>query len=228
MKPDSCNGASALLDSWPSVAPIGLDEMRGRYCVLEPFSVGAHVKALFGEFADSGLILWEHLPYGPFLNEAALQTWYESTARETETMLFAIREAVSKQVKGCIAYWAIVPLHGRLEIGHVIFGRTMQRTRIGTEAIYLMLQKAFSCGYRRCEWRCASTNTSSIRTAERIGFLYEGTFRQHMVVRGRNRDTCCFSMTDADWRSRQTKLEIWLDPRNFDVNGRQKTSLERV
>jgi RimJ/RimL family protein N-acetyltransferase len=124
------------------------------------------------------------------------------------------------------SFMRMVPEHGVIEIGHIWFAPEIQRTRQATEAIFLLARHAFDdLGYRRLEWKCDSLNGPSRRAAERFGFTYEGVFRQHMVVKGRNRDTAWFSMTDGEWPIRRLAFEAWLEPDNFDDSGRQRESL---
>ncbi|HET9948325.1 MAG TPA: GNAT family protein, partial [Longimicrobiales bacterium] len=128
---------------------------------------------------------------------------------------------------GLASYLRIAPEHGSIEVGHVHFGPALRRTPAATEAMYLMMRRAFDeLGYRRYEWKCDALNAPSRRAAERLGFTYEGTFRQHIVYKGRNRDTAWYSILDAEWPRVRSALEAWLDPSNFDAEGRQRRRLE--
>jgi RimJ/RimL family protein N-acetyltransferase len=121
------------------------------------------------------------------------------------------------------------PLHGVIEIGHIWFAPALQRTRAATESIFLLARHAFDdLGYRRLEWKCDSLNGPSRSAAERFGFTYEGIFRQHMVVKGRNRDTAWYAITDAEWPSRRAAFEAWLSAENFDAGGTQRRSLAEI
>ena len=123
------------------------------------------------------------------------------------------------------AYLRIEAVHKVIEVGHILFTPKLQRTVAATEAMFLMAQHVFELGYRRYEWKCNSLNAPSLRAARRLGFTFEGVFRQHMIVKGRNRDTAWFSMLDSEWPARKTSFEHWLDAKNFDENGVQKLSL---
>ena len=123
------------------------------------------------------------------------------------------------------SYLRIEPAHGSIEVGHLAFAPRLQRTRAATEAMYLMMWQAFKLGYRRYEWKCDALNAPSRRAAERLGFRHEGTFRQAMVYKGRNRDTAWYSIIDSEWPSRAAAFEAWLDPMNFDAAGRQRRPL---
>ncbi|WP_258054209.1 GNAT family N-acetyltransferase, partial [Pseudomonas aeruginosa] len=142
---------------------------------------------------------------------------------------FAVRERRTQRAVGLLSYLRITPKDGVIEIGHIAFGAPMQRTPGSTEAVYLLAELALGrLGYRRLEWKCNAGNARSMRAAERLGFTYEGTFRQHMVVKQRNRDTAWFSLLDSEWPARQAAFERWLDPSNFDAEGRQRQTLEAL
>ncbi|MBF3217011.1 GNAT family N-acetyltransferase, partial [Pseudomonas aeruginosa] len=135
----------------------------------------------------------------------------------------------TQRAVGLLSYLRITPKDGVIEIGHIAFGAPMQRTPGSTEAVYLLAELALGrLGYRRLEWKCNAGNARSMRAAERLGFTYEGTFRQHMVVKQRNRDTAWFSLLDSEWPARQAAFERWLDPSNFDAEGRQRQTLEAL
>ena len=141
-------------------------------------------------------------------------------------MFFAIVDLASGAASGMASYLNIVPANGCIEIGHIWFAPPLQKTRAATEAIFLMIRHAFEdLAYRRVEWKCNSLNEASKRAARRFGFTYEGTFRQHMVIKGRNRDTAWFAMLDHEWPAIRAAFERWLDPDNFDAAGRQRKSL---
>ena len=128
-----------------------------------------------------------------------------------------------------VSYLRIEPVHGCIEIGHIWFGAPLQRTRAATEAIYLLAREAFDgLGNRRFEWKCNAANDRSRRAAERLGFKFEGVFRQHMIVKGENRDTAWYSIIDGEWPAVRAGFEGWLDAANFDADGRQRRSLESV
>ncbi|MCP4307477.1 MAG: GNAT family N-acetyltransferase, partial [bacterium] len=142
---------------------------------------------------------------------------------------FAILDANTGRALGSAAFMRITPAHGVIEVGTITFSPRLKRTRIGTEAIYLMASRVFDdLGYRRFEWKCDNRNEPSKRAALRYGFVPEGVFRQHMMVAGKNRDTAWFSILDGDWPRRRQAFERWLDPANFDTAGRQKVSLSSL
>jgi RimJ/RimL family protein N-acetyltransferase len=170
--------------------------------------------------------LWEHLPYGPFAGQAEFTAWLEQRAASADPLFYAVVDWESMRALGMASYMRIKPDNGVIEIGHIWFAPELQRTRKATEAIFLLARTAFDdLGYRRLEWKCDSLNLPSRRAAERFGFTYEGIFRQHMIVKGRNRDTAWFSMTDGEWPVRRAAFEAWLAPENFDSAGQQRHSL---
>lgn len=198
----------------------------GRSCRVEPLSVADHAAALFAAFTvaggDAG---WTYLPYGPFGTRTEFEDWINRTCLTDDPLFFAIVDAESGGAVGLASYLNIRPLHGTIEVGHVHFSRAMRRSRIASEAMYLMMRYAFEAGYRRYEWKCDRLNAPSHRAARRFGFSYEGIFRQHMVVRGRSRDSAWFACIDSEWPALKTAYEIWLDDANFDRDGRQRQSL---
>jgi len=224
----------SLLDT-PPVRPLGAPlpdwsppplptrkPLAGRYVTLEPLDPQRHGAALFaaghGPGAES---LWTYLPYGPFESADAMAPWLETMARSTDPLAFAIRP-VGGPPQGMCTFLRIAPAAGSIEIGSIWFGPALQRTRAATEAIALLMREAMDgLGYRRLEWKCNALNAASRRAAERFGFRFEGVFRQHMVVKGRNRDTAWFSLLDHEWPAVAAAFDAWLDPDNFDTQGRQ-------
>jgi RimJ/RimL family protein N-acetyltransferase len=193
--------------------------------VLEPVDPERHATALFSSIAGESE-LWKHLAYGPFATQAVFTTWLRDRAVSDDPLFYAIVDRAAGEARGMASYLRMEPQHGVIEIGHIWFAPALQRTRQATEAIYLLARHAFDeLGYRRLEWKCDSLNTPSRRAAERFGFVFEGVFRQHMVVKGRNRDTAWYSMTDGEWPSRRAAFQAWLTPGNFDEEGRQRRSL---
>ena len=186
-----------------------------------------HAASLFASSHTSGAgHLWDHLPYGPFAGHAEFTAWLEQRAASSDPLFYAVVDGESMRALGMASFLRIEPAQGVIEIGHIWFAPELQRTRKATEAILLLARHAFDdLGYRRLEWKCDSLNKPSKRAADRFGFTYEGTFRQHMIVKGRNRDTAWFSMTDGEWPVRKAAFEAWLAPENFDETGRQRQSL---
>ena len=173
--------------------------------------------------------LWQHLPYGPFAGQTEFTKWLEQRAASADPLFFAVIDLESMRALGMASFLRIEPEHGVIEIGHIWFAPELQRTRKATEAIFLLAKTAFDdLGYRRLEWKCDSLNLPSRRAADRIGFAFEGIFRQHMIVKGRNRDTAWYSITDGEWPSRRAAFETWLAPENFDETGSQRRSLSNI
>lgn len=165
----------------------------------------------------------------PAASPAALMKQLESWREAEKAVLYAIVPAETKTAAGWAAYMRITPAHGVIEIGNVLFSPGLQRTRAATEAVYLMARHVFEdLGYRRFEWKCNAENAQSRRAALRFGFTFEGIFRQHMVVKGQNRDTAWFAMLDKEWPARREAFETWLAPENFDAAGRQRRSLKEI
>jgi RimJ/RimL family protein N-acetyltransferase len=201
--------------------------MEGRWARLEPFSVAAHAAGQHAAFAEEpGDDLWRFRDEGPFADEVAYRAFAARTMTGDDPLYFAILDRAGGRPLGSAAFMRIVPAHGVIEVGSITYAPRLKRTRVATEAMYLMARRAFDeLGYRRYEWKCDDRNTPSKRAAARLGFRFEGVFRQHMVVRGRNRDTAWFAMTDDEWPARRAAFERWLEPANFDAEGRQKARL---
>ncbi len=204
--------------------------MEGRYARLEPFSVEAHAGDLHAAFAeDTENDLWRYRDVGPFAEEAAFRDFAERTMTGDDPLFFAILDRQTGKAVGSASFMRIVPAHGVIEVGAITYSPRLKRTRVATDAMYLMAARAFDeLGYRRYEWKCDALNEPSRRAARRLGFTFEGIFRQHMMVRGQNRDTAWFAILDTEWPQRKAALERWLDPDNFDAQGRQRRSLAAV
>jgi len=154
------------------------------------------------------------------------KSWLEKVAKSDDPLFFAVIDKQTGRAEGRQALMRIDPAHGVIEVGNILWGPAIARTRVATEALYLCAEYVFdTLGYRRFEWKCNDRNEPSRRAAERFGFIFEGIFRQHMVAKGENRDTAWFAMTDADWGLAKASYQAWLAPENFDAEGRQKTSL---
>jgi RimJ/RimL family protein N-acetyltransferase len=173
--------------------------------------------------------LWLYLFEGPFPVRACFDAHLQSAAASQDPLFFAIVDRRSALAAGYAAYMRIQPAHRTIEVGSILYGPSLQRSAGATEAMYLMARHAFEdLGYRRYEWKCNALNAASRRAALRLGFRFEGIFRQHLIVKGRNRDTAWFSMLDGEWPRRKAAFEQWLDPANFDAEGRQRVSLSSV
>ncbi len=195
---------------------------------LEPVDPACHARDLFTA-SEGAPALWDYLAYGPFENQQAFTRWLEGRAASDDPLFYAVVDRATGLAGGMAGYMRIVPDHGVIEIGHIWFAPTLQRTRQATDAIFLLARHAFDdLGYRRLEWKCDSLNALSRRAAERFGFVFEGIFRQHMVVKDRNRDTAWYAITHAEWPLRRAAFEAWLSPENFAQDGRQRRSLSEV
>ena len=169
--------------------------------------------------------MWTYLPYGPFTSLPAYQTWMGSACVGDDPLFFAITDSTSGKAIGLASYLRIDPASGSIEVGHLAYSPRLQRTPAATEAMFLMMQWAFGAGYRRYEWKCNALNAPSRTAAMRLGFSFEGEFRQAGVVKGRNRDTAWYAAIDAEWPSLEKAYRAWLAPANFDAAGRQRVSL---
>jgi RimJ/RimL family protein N-acetyltransferase len=215
----------------PSPAPFpGRVTITGTSVELVPLDPSLHGDALWeGLRSPANDKLWRYLMDGPYSDRASFDLAVEWRARSQEQVFFAILDAASSRALGCAALMRIDPPNRVIEVGNILYTPELQRTRGATEAMYLLARHIFEeLGYRRYEWKCDSLNAPSRRAALRLGFTYEGTFRQHMINKGRNRDTAWFSILDGEWPSRRARLERWLDPANFDPQGRQKMALSEV
>jgi RimJ/RimL family protein N-acetyltransferase len=221
--------SSTVLNWSPAHVPprTAIDGNLVRLEVLDP---ERHATSLFTSSHVPGAEdLWQHLAYGPFAGQEEFTAWLEQRAASTDPLFYAVVDWKSMRALGMATFMRIKPDNGVIEIGHIWFSPELQRTRQATEAIYLLAKTAFDdLGYRRLEWKCDSLNLPSRRAADRFGFAYEGTFRQHMIVKGRNRDTAWFSMTDGEWPSRKAAFEAWLAPENFDAQGQQRRGLAEI
>jgi RimJ/RimL family protein N-acetyltransferase len=218
----------APVDPLPSGHAPGRESLTGTHVRLEPVDVAAHAPSLYAlsHARPEDEALWTYLPYGPFSDGGAFKRWLAGRAASSDPLFFAVIEVQSGQASGMASYLNIVPAMGCIEIGHIWFAPPLQKTRAASEAIFLMMRHVFDdLGYRRLEWKCNALNEASMRAARRFGFTYEGTFRQHMVVKGRNRDTAWFSLLDHEWPAVHAAFERWLAPENFDAAGHQRTSL---
>jgi RimJ/RimL family protein N-acetyltransferase len=204
--------------------------LRGRAIALEPLDAARHAPAIWEALSVPGSdSLFEYLFDGPFASLESLHGSLEKKASTGDPLFVALVDAATGQARGYASWMRIEPGHRVIEVGGILFAPPLQRTVAATEAMYLMARYAFDeLGYRRYEWKCDSRNEPSRRAALRLGFTFEGVFRQHMIVKGRNRDTAWFSMLDSEWPLAKTAFERWLAPANFDSAGRQRSSLAAV
>jgi RimJ/RimL family protein N-acetyltransferase len=201
--------------------------MTGCFCRVEPVDVAAHAQDLYDAHAgDRDGRNWTYFSYGPFETFSAYRAWLTEMAALEDPLFYAVIELSTGRAAGVAAFMRIDPPNGVMEVGHIHYSPRLQRTAAGTEAMYLMMRRAFDeLGYRRYEWKCDHLNAASRRAAERYGFTFEGIFRQATVYKGRSRDTAWFSILDSEWPARKAAFEQWLRRENFDDQGRQRLSL---
>jgi RimJ/RimL family protein N-acetyltransferase len=169
--------------------------------------------------------MWTYLAYGPFAGMDAYVAWMGRVCQAPDPLFYAIVEKATGKALGVASYLRIDPANGSIEVGHIAYSPQLQRTPAATEAMYLLMEQAFALGYRRYEWKCDSLNAPSRAAAERLGFTFEGIFRQAVIYKGRNRDTAWYAMIDKEWPALQAAFRQWLAPENFDVQGRQRERL---
>jgi len=174
-------------------------------------------------------VLWRFMPYGPFGSAKQMRTWLQRCAASSDPIWFTARSGIDGSAIGMAAIMEIRAAAGVAEIGHIWIGPRFQRSREATEALFLLMDHVLTtCRYRRLEWKCDALNARSRGAARRLGFRHEGIFYNHTVVKGRNRDTAWFSILDSEWPALRGALVAWLDPANFDANGRQRRTLREM
>jgi RimJ/RimL family protein N-acetyltransferase len=203
--------------------------LEGRLARLVPLAL-AHADELYAATHGEGREeLWRYVFVGPFADVEAFRADVEARARAEDALCFTVVEKASGRALGWQSYLNIEPAHGGIEVGSILYAPALQRTAAASEAQYLFARHAFeTLGYRRYVWKCDNANEKSKAAAIRLGFVFEGLFRRHMIVKGRNRDTAWFSILDEEWPARRTAFETFLDPANFDSEGRQKLSLSAL
>ncbi len=218
-------GTSTNLPNWRPVALPKPVSLHGRSVTLEPLDAARHAADLWNSVRGHDDV-WTWLFDGPYGSEAGLRDAIARKQSSPDTVFFAIIPAGSGTPAGWASYLRMEPTHGVIEVGNILLAPALQRTTAATEAMYLMARHVFEdLGYRRYEWKCNALNAPSRRAALRLGFTFEGIFHQHMVVKGHSRDTAWFAMLDHEWPARKAAFEAWLDPSNFDAEGRQRTQL---
>ncbi|HEY4407271.1 MAG TPA: GNAT family protein [Xanthobacteraceae bacterium] len=226
--PDSATqpDVSPLVDTGPARAPQAV-VLEGRFGRVEKLEPSRHHADLWAGLAGQDQI-WTYLPYGPFADATAFEQWLVTRAATTDPFSYAVIDRTGRAL-GIVTLMSVRPDMRVIEVGHILLSPALQRTPLATEAQYLIASYVFeTLGYRRYEWKCNVQNAASRRAAERFGFSFEGVFRQHMIVKGRNRDTAWYAMLDSDWPSRKAAFERWLAPENFDAEGRQKARLSEA
>jgi RimJ/RimL family protein N-acetyltransferase len=224
-EPHPITGQPIGLPVDPTWAPRpGPVTLKGRYGRLEKLRPG-HWSDLWAVFAGHDRV-WTYISTdGPFADASDFSAFIAMRAAADDPYAYAIIDAQDRAV-GLVTFLRITPQNRVIEVGHVLYSPTLQRTPLGTETQYLLARYVFeTLGYRRYEWKCDALNAASRRAALRYGFVYEGTFRQHVIAKGRNRDVAWFSMLDSEWPVRKRNFEHWLNPENFDAQGVQKVSL---
>lgn len=209
--------------SWQPARRPDRTVLEGRLVRLRPLDASGDAEPLH---AETDLALWTYLPGGPYRDAAEYRERLAVDQRSEDPLFFTLVRLAGDRPVGIASYLRITPDHGVIEIGHIWFGASLRRSAAATEAIYLLAAHAFDgLGYRRLEWKCDALNQASRRAAERFGFRFEGVFRHHMVVKGRNRDTAWFAITDDEWPAIRDAFQTWLSPENFDEAGHQRRRL---
>ena len=210
-----------VINGWVPPPMPGGALLQGRFVRLEPLDPVRHAAPLFAAFAGHDAV-WDYMGNGPYATVADLQAGLADIGLAHPTYVVC---PLGQGPLGFACYWTVAPAMGSAEVGSITFSPALQRTPATTEAMFLMMQHAFALGYRRYEWKCNALNLPSRRAAQRLGFSYEGVFRNHMVIKGRSRDTAWFAITDQDWPGLQPAFNVWLAPGNFDAAGQQRQSL---
>ena len=216
---------------WRPVPRPDRSPLTGTHVLLRPVDAAGDAEPLYAAShpPDGDRSIWTYLWDGPYESPEHLRTMLEFAERSDDPLFFTVATLPGERPAGIASYLRMEPEHGVVEVGHIWFGTELQRTTAATEAIYLLVRRAFDeLGYRRLEWKCNALNAASRRAAERFGFTFEGVFRNHMVVKGRSRDTAWYAITDDEWPAIRAAFEAWLAPENFDADGRQRRTLGRL
>ena len=218
------------LPGWTARRPPERVTLTGRLCKVEPLDAARHALDL-----HTGYVLatnnqdWTYMTMGPFRSADDYRSYVESIVSSSDPMHFAVVDIATQRAVGTLALMRIDVANGVIEVGSVMFSSLLKRTPLSTEAQYLLMKYVFEdLQYRRYEWKCDAFNEPSRRAAARLGFQFEGVFRQAVVYKGRSRDTAWFSIIDAEWPARRSAFERWLDPKNFDQEGKQLSSLDEM
>lgn len=214
------------LGDWSPPPDPPAQRLEGRTVSLEPLEPERHAPPLNEAFDDAPNSLWTYMAFGPFDTVTELEATLQSMAETPDWSPYAI--VVEGVPLGFASYLRIAPRDGTIEIGSITFAPSLQRTTAATEAIYLLIRNVFELGYRRCEWKCDDLNEASRIAAVRLGFTYEGIFRQATHYKGRNRDTAWYSIIDREWTDLDIAFQAWLSPDNFDAQGRQRRGLSEM
>jgi RimJ/RimL family protein N-acetyltransferase len=217
------------IPGWEPPAWPPRETMEGRYCRVVPLDADLHAGSIHqANQADGGGAMWTYLPYGPFETIESYRSWAERMSQGRDPLFYAVLDSPTGRAAGVASYLRITPESGSIEVGHIQYSPALQRTAAATEAMHLMMQCVFRLGYRRYEWKCDALNAPSRAAAQRLGFTFEGIFRQATVVKGRNRDTAWYSILDTEWPALDRAFREWLEPSNFDEQGRQRRRLSAL
>ncbi len=213
-----------VVTGWAAPERPNMPVLLGKYARLELLNADAHAAEIHRANSVDDVI-WDFLPYGPYTSAAGYHRWVRDLTAGDDPVFYAIKNLESGHFEGVASFLRISPEAGSIEVGHINYSKPLQRTRAATETMFLMMQWAYEAGYRRYEWKCNALNMGSRRAAERLGFSYEGIFRQAAIAKGRNRDTAWYASIDSEWPALKSAFSTWLSPDNFDAAGKQKESL---
>jgi RimJ/RimL family protein N-acetyltransferase len=217
------------LPDWRGVERPPRTPMAGRYCRVEPIDPARHARDLYDANAlDPSNANFTYLSIGPFDDFEAYRDWMASAVRSEDPLFHVIVDTATGKAVGLATYMRLDPRNGVIEVGHLNYSPLLQRKPAATEAMYLMMKRVFELGYRRYEWKCDSLNAASRAAAQRLGFSYEGVFRQAGVYKGRGRDTAWYAIIDSEWPELERAFRRWLDPANFDSSGKQRVRLSEL
>ena len=218
------------VNDWKECALPPRTAMFGKWCLVEILDSEKHAEALIAAYVKKKNDQdWTYLPYGPFDRFENYLMWMKNACSGNDPLFHEIKDTITQKALGVASYLRIEPILGVVEVGHIHFSPVLQKTPLATEAMFLMMIRVFDgLGYRRYEWKCDALNTRSIKAAERLGFKFEGIFRQATMYKNRNRDTAWFSIIDKDWPQLKKSFQLWLNPENFDQDGQQKLSLIEI
>lgn len=211
------------MDSKATLIPQKIN-LTGKYCRLEPLNDSIHGSNLWSSTMGHDYI-WDYMLDGPWPNETQFRHWLKERETHPSRVYYAIIDPKSNSALGALCLMDCDLKNKTTEVGGIFFSPQLQKTTIATESIFLLMNYAFEIGYRRLQWKCNDLNQASKKAAQRFGFTQEGLFRQHMIVRGKNRDSAFFSILDSEWSNKKLAFERWLNENNFDEQGIQKTKL---
>ncbi|MBA2260708.1 MAG: GNAT family N-acetyltransferase [Acidobacteria bacterium] len=218
-----------VLPDWRSAQLPSREPIEGRTCRVEKLDAGKHAHDLYeANSLDTDGRMWTYMAYGPFASFAPYRSWVEQSAQLSDPFYYAIVDRDTGKATGVASHLRIDPRNGVIEVGHIAYSPLLARTTAATEAMFRLMQRAFELGYRRYEWKCDALNAPSRAAASRLGFTFEGIFRQAIVVKGRNRDTAWYAILDREWPALRHAFERWLDPANFDARGVQRVALSAL